>query len=479
MSAVKYRAVKEDTRALVRVVKVDSIKPIKKADFVELAIIGGWQCVVKKGEFQAGSLALYAEIDALLPVSNPVWAFLGERKEGQKTFDGVLYSRIRTVKLRGEVSQGLLTPLPAEWVGKKDMEGANMTNIMGVRKLEEEILNTDGFDGRLNREGPVSWWERLVRIVAGKPAPSLFRPFPSQISKSEQQRVQNIGHHYAAAAEADELFEETVKADGQSMTVYSFQDMDEAGPVNRYGVCSRNYDMGLEDITFTWEQAFRRFIAQNMLTLSGGSYGFYRTALYLKSQVDLGVVKPLDALKELFGKRYYWFVPFIKTLRAMDDNCVNFALTRGVLSAVAKYNVANNDVITVQGELFGPGIQKNYERPADKRFAVYQVYRNGKLWVAPAEAREIVAAMGLEYIHVLCAATVLPKSLKDVLASAKGKGVYAERDPETNEIPEVRREGIVFKSTTRDFSFKVISNEYLLLKEKEADAEEATEVEPS
>lgn len=472
MSAIKYTAAVEETRALVRVVKVDAIVPIKKADFVELAKVDGWQCVVKKGEFKAGDLALYAEIDSLLPVSNPVWAFLGERKEGQKTFDGILYSRIRTMKLRGEVSQGLLTPLPIEWVGKKDMEGANMTNQMGVRKLEEEILNTDGFDGRLNREGPVSWWERLVRWVAGKPAPSLHRSFPSQISKSDQQRVQNIGHHYAAAAEADELFEESVKVDGQSMTVYSFMDMDEAGPIRRYGVCSRNYDLGLQDIQFTWNQAIRRFVAQNMLAVSGGSYGFYRTVSHFKSQVDLGVMKPIDALKEVFGKRYFWFTPFIRTLRAMDDACVNYALTKGVMKSIAEYNHEMCDTITVQGELFGPGIQRNYEQVNERRFVVYQVFRNGKLWVSPAEARAITSALGLEYVHVLVEATVLPMSLKDVLASAKGKGAYAEFNEELQGIPEVKREGLVFKSTTRDFSFKVISNDYLLAKEKEADAEE-------
>ena len=472
MSAVKYRAVVEETRALVRVVKIDSVSPIKKADFVELAHIGGWQCVVKKDEFKAGDLALYAEIDALLPVSNPAWAFLADRKEGQKTFDDILYSRIRTVKLRGEVSQGLLVPLPAEWVGKKDMEGANVTNLMGVRKLEEEILNVDGLDGRLNREGPVSLWERMVRWIAGKPAPALNRPFPSQISKSEQDRVQNIGHHFAKAVEEGELFEETVKADGQSMTVYSFPDMDEAGPVRRYGVCSRNYDMSLVDVVFTWEQAFRRFVAQNLFALSSGLSGLIRTATYLKTQVDIGEITMVAALKEYFTKRYFWFSPFVKVLHAMDDNCVNFALSRGVLKAVAEYNQAHDDCITVQGELFGPGIQKNYERPDDKHFAIYQVYRNGKLWVSPDEARDIVEKMGLEYIHVVNTSTTLPGSLKEVLSRAKGNGVYAGIDPETGKPYAIKREGIVFKSTTRDFSFKVISNEYLIQKEKDDEAEE-------
>lgn len=473
MSAIKYTAVVEETRALVRVVKVDAIAPIKKADFVELAKVGGWQCVVKKGEFQEGGLALYVEIDSLLPITNPIWSFLGERSEGQKTFDGVVYSRIRTVKLRGEVSQGLLLPVPEEFA--KEKVGTNLTNRLGVRKLEEQVLNTDGFDGRLNREGEVSWYEKLVRWIAGKPAPSPFHPWPSQLSKSDQERVQNIGHHFAAASQEGELFEETVKADGQSMTVYSINDMDEAGPIQRYGVCSRNYDMSLVDIEFTWEQSTRRFIAQNMLAVSGGVSGFCRTVKHFTGLAIQKEISPLEALKEILSKRYFWFTGFKRGIRAKDDNCVNYALNNGLLDKLATYNKANGDTITVQGELIGPGIQKNHEQVSGRRYVVYQVYRNGKLWVAPKEAREIVKAMGLEYIHVLNEEIVLPATLKDVLARAKGKGVYAEIHGEHETVPEVKREGIVFKSTTRDFSFKVISNEYLLQKEKEADEEETKE----
>lgn len=472
MSGVKYSAVVENTRALVRVVKVDAIVPIKKADFVELAKVGGWQCVVKKGEFQEGGLALYVEIDSLLPITNPLWSFLGERSEGQKTFDGVVYSRIRTVKLRGEVSQGLLIPVPPEFA--KEKVGTNLTNRLGVRKLEEQVLNTDGFDGRLNREGEVSWYERFVRWVAGKPAESPFRAWPSQLSKSDQERVQNIGHHFAAASQEGELFEETVKADGQSMTVYSINDMDEAGPIRRYGVCSRNFDMSLEDIHLTWEQTIRRFLAQNMLAFTGGFSGIYRTTKHFVGQASQRKISPMEALKEILFKRYFWYAGFKRVIRAKDDNCVRYALNNQLLDKLATYNKANGDSITVQGELFGPGIQKNHEQVGNTRYVVYQVYRNGKLWVAPKEAREIVKAMGMEYIHVLNEETVLPATLKEVLARAKGKGVYAEIHGEHETVPEVKREGIVFKSTTRDFSFKAISNEYLLQKEKETDAEEAT-----
>lgn len=469
--ASKYSAVVEETRKLARIVTVDAVTPIKKADYIELANIGGWQCIVKKGEFKVGDKGIYFEIDSLLPVTHPLFAFLGERKEGLKTFDDVVYSRIRTMKMRSEVSQGLLLPVPTEYADSR--VGTNLTNILGVRKLEETITNDDGFDGRLNREGKKSLYERFIGWIAGKPAASPFRPWPSHLSKSDQERVQNIGNHFATASNNGELFEETVKVDGQSMTVYSFNDMDEAGPIQRYGICSRNFDMSLVDIHLTREQATRRFVAQNLLAVSGAVSGFVRTAKYFLGQAISKKIGVMTALEEILCKRYFWFAPFKSVIRATEDNCVRYVLANGLLDKLAAYNKAHDDTITVQGELFGPGIQKNHEQVGERRYVVYQVYRNGKLWVAPKEAREIVETMGLEYVHVLNEETTLPTSLKDVLGRAKGKGVYAELYGQHETIPEVKREGIVFKSTTRDFSFKVISNEYLLQKEKESDEEEA------
>lgn len=456
----KFAAVIENDRALVKVVVIDSITPIKKADFIELAHIGGWQCVVKKGEFNIGDKGLYCEIDSLLPVTNPAFAFLAESKSGLKTFDDVVYSRIRTIKLKGEISQGLLVPLPEAHCHRK--VGDNLTNVLEVRKFEEVIPNTDGLDGRLNSSSK-SFFDNLVKWVAGPPTPSLQRPWPSALSKSDQERVQNVGKYYAEAFNEGEEFEETVKADGMSLTVYSFNDMDEAGPIRRYGVCTRNYDMSVIDVIFTPEQATRRFLALNLIGLVNGVSSVWRTAKYLRKQVNLGAMTTVAAIKELASKKYFWFTGYRKGIYVKNELSVNYVLSNRVLEKLSEYNVANNDTITLQGELIGPGIQSNYEKVETHQFYVYQVYRNGKLWVSPTEAKTIVESMGLKYIPVLNERTKLPENVKACLNRAKGTGAFN---------PEVKREGIVFKSLTRDFSFKVISNDYLLRKEVALDVEE-------
>lgn len=455
--ASKFAAVIEETRALAKIVTVDSTSPIKKADFVELAHIGGWQCVVKKGDFQPGDKAIYVEIDALLPITEPAFAFLSERKEGLKTFDDVVYSRIRSIKLRGELSQGLLIPVPAQF--KSEPVGTNLTNRMNVRKWEEVIVNNDGLDGRLNAESN-GWIDRFIKLIAGKPAPSQFKAWPSQLSKSDQERVQNIGNQYAQAANEEELFEETVKLDGKSMTVFDIWVDNEP----QRGVCSRNYQLSMTDIVFTKEQAIRRFVAQNLFGLVSGTRSLIRSVKQVVKSVKAKELTVVDGVKELLGRKYFWFAGLKFRIAARDEDVVAFALDEDLVKRLTTYNTTHNDRVSVQGELVGPGIAKNYEKIDEVEFFVYQVYRDGNRKVLPDEARRITEALGLKYVPVLGTDITLPKSVKEVLARAKGKGALN---------PEVKREGIVFKSTTRDFSFKVISNEYLLQKEKELEAEEA------
>jgi len=79
--------------------KIEWIKPIENADAIELAGVLGWQCVVKKGEFNIGDTVVYVEIDSQTP-ELPEYEFL--RPRGFK---------VKTIKLRGEISQGLVLPL--------------------------------------------------------------------------------------------------------------------------------------------------------------------------------------------------------------------------------------------------------------------------------------------------------------------------------------------------------------------------------
>ena len=95
-------------RKLATIRRIDALTPIDGADAIECATVGGWKVVVKKGEYTVGDLAVYCEIDSWIPTE--LAAFLSKGKEPRE-FEGIKGERLRTVKLRGQLSQGLLLPL--------------------------------------------------------------------------------------------------------------------------------------------------------------------------------------------------------------------------------------------------------------------------------------------------------------------------------------------------------------------------------
>jgi len=90
-------------RKLASIRKIKNIKPIKNADRIVLAQVDGWWCITKKDEFQKGDLGVYFEIDSLLP-NEDIYSFLGKAS----LRDGEYRHRIKTMKMRGVISQGLL-----------------------------------------------------------------------------------------------------------------------------------------------------------------------------------------------------------------------------------------------------------------------------------------------------------------------------------------------------------------------------------
>lgn len=121
-------------RKLARIVEIDEIHAIPEADAIECARIGGWPVVVKKDEFQVGDRALYIEIDAWVP--EELAPFLFEGKE----FNGVKGARLRTKKLRGQISQGLLLSMSTLAQHPKCpcivSVGEDLTEVLGIQKWE-------------------------------------------------------------------------------------------------------------------------------------------------------------------------------------------------------------------------------------------------------------------------------------------------------------------------------------------------------
>jgi len=206
-------------RKLASIRTITNIEPILNADAIELVVVGGWKVVVKKGEFNVGDMCIYCEIDSFLPIK-PQYEFL--RKTSYKKMpDGREGFRLKTIKLRGQISQGLVLPLNVLPEGFLH-EGMDVTDMLGIVKYEPPIP------------------AELSGKVKGQ--------FPSFIVKTDEERVQNMSKSYPFYK--DLSFFITEKLDGSSATFY-IKD-------GEFGVCSRNLEL-IE----TEENTFWR-VARNM-----------------------------------------------------------------------------------------------------------------------------------------------------------------------------------------------------------------------
>jgi len=190
-------------RKLASIQKIKSINAIPNADKIEVAEILGWHCVVKKGEFKVGDRCVYFEVDSLLPI-RPEFEFL--RKQYFKKTDFGEGFRLKTIRLRGCISQGLVMPLSI--VPKMILEeGEDVTELMEV-KLYQPPFPAD-----------------LKGIIKGA--------FPSFIAKTDETRVQVLQN--VLTRHKGETCYFTEKIDGTSATFYIKDGV--------FGVCSRNMEL--------------------------------------------------------------------------------------------------------------------------------------------------------------------------------------------------------------------------------------------
>jgi len=131
-------------RKLASIQRIWKIEPIEGADRIELAHVLGWQCVVNKGQFKAMDLAVYFEVDSFLPIC-PEFEFLRASSYKKTDVMGEGF-RLKTMKFRGQISQGLVLPISSFPQIPADIElGTDVTEILGVRKWEiEERISTSG-----------------------------------------------------------------------------------------------------------------------------------------------------------------------------------------------------------------------------------------------------------------------------------------------------------------------------------------------
>ena len=211
-------------RKLASIQTIRKIEPIEGADFIELATINNWQVVVGKGINQVGDKVVYCEIDSFLPIE-PEFEFL--RKTSYKKIDDKEGFRLRTIKMRNKISQGLIIPLDDA----------------------KEIINRNGFSiDKFNINDDLTEMLRIEKYEPPIPANLsgvIKGGFPGFLFKTDEERIQNLTDKYEEYLK--ETFYVSEKLDGSSMTIFLRDD--------KFGICSRNYELERSDENTFWEVA--------------------------------------------------------------------------------------------------------------------------------------------------------------------------------------------------------------------------------
>lgn len=112
---------------IVEITEITAISRHPNADNLDIAKVKGWECIVKKDAFKAGDKCIYVPIDAVLPM---------KLSDNWGVTDYLHNGRVRTVKLRGVFSQGLVIPISLLPSGASTLNGTDIKKTLGITKYE-------------------------------------------------------------------------------------------------------------------------------------------------------------------------------------------------------------------------------------------------------------------------------------------------------------------------------------------------------
>jgi RNA ligase (TIGR02306 family) len=337
-------------RKLASIQTVKYVKPIPDADSIETVGVLGWEVVSKKGEFQPSDTCVFFEIDSLLP-ELPEFEFL--RKSCWN--DSLKKYRLKTVKLRKQLSQGLALPTTVFPILAGLTAGADVTDLLNIEKYEPPIP---------------------AQIVGDA------RSFSWPISKTDEVRVQLDDEYGFIERLTGEPYYISLKLDGTSST-FLIDPKDET-----YHVCGRNYSYKENDSHNFW-------ILSRKYNIEQGLRGFWEK-----------------------GHR-----------------------------------------LALQGEVVGPGIQKNPLGLTHADLYIFNVVdiRTGQK-LCLDKSLIVTSQLGLNFVPIVDKGSSFSYTKTDLLEIAKGK--YKIHFPSAKDSQD--REGIVIRSLCGEVSFKAINNDFLL-----------------
>ena len=381
-------------RKLVTIRTISDLQPIEGADRIEVASIDGWRVVVGKNEFKVGDKCLYFEIDSFIP--EKLFSELPFLEKNAITWKGKRGTRIRTIKLKKQISQGLAVSLMTfptlTWTDQNENKG-----FFGL---------PTGFDGTIDEFLGVELWEPEVNSQSANFGNHKGN-FPNFIRKTDQERLQNLWHEVSNNMwdyHKDDLYEITQKLDGTSCTMYFNE--------GTFGVCSRNFELKDDKDPLV--------------------------------PIPIQVNGPADC-------------PECNEQRELMNN---YQKRKSIMWELArKYHLYEKlkdrwQFLAIQGEVIGPGVNKNHDGLKEVEFYVFDIYNcETKLYLDSKMRLQICDELGLLHAPVVGYRPFNFNTIDEALKFTEGK----------SELSDKEREGIVFKNTRNtNLSFKIINNKYLL-----------------
>ena len=369
----------ENNNSVCYVARINEIKEIPGADNIEQGVIGGWNCIIKKGEYKVDDLVAIATTDAVIPQGlSDAMNVTNYLRKGQ---------RVRTVKLRGVYSECLVIPNQFLPVGYNP-EGKDLMDSLSIFKYEPPAVQVQLASGKKIR-------------YQKNPNFHVYYKFPN---------LKNVPNMFT---EGDEV-EITRKMHGTNA---------------RYGIVKKlklsfwdraKKFFGLADEWIEYEYVY----GSHNVEKGSDSQGFYDTDVWMEVADKFKIKEKL------------WHV--FKTAKSSGS-----------------YNLDSG--LVIYGEIFGPGIQKNYDYGLKEiQFEVFDITMNNEY---------------LEPIRTLyfCDSILLLPHV-DVLYRGDWSQKIQDKLVFNNFIDgtKIPHEGIVIKHHTgqRNKVAKVINPDYLIYGEK-------------
>lgn len=417
-------------RRLVTIRKIDNIQPIDGADMIVTATIDGWSVVVKKDEFKVGDYCVFFEIDSFLPANDPRFSFL--TKSGVKIDEtGVERIRLRSIKLKKQLSQGLALPVSAfsdvfEQISKTDFMidqiNENLTRLkrvgfgfaateIGIPVLEDCRYGIEQFINVTKYERPD---ERNGGTGAGKA--KVAGNFPIVVPKTDEERIQNVFGKFKQTMQGVP-FRKSLKLDGSSQTIAFFNNPD-------------FFVDKVDDEVVQWDEE-----SQELKVIEVKPYPFQ----WESSQV---VVCSRNLALKFDENASFW----------------KAALKDDIPARLKKYCEDHDRQLALQGECMGPGIQGNREELEEHEFFCFRIWDvDNQNFLDDADFLEVTSTLGINIVpqgEIVNFFDVYD-TIKDALESADHAS-----------IKHPIAEGDVYKSTVKvngqTVHFKVINNKFLL-----------------